>query len=253
MTSDNLPRPYRGSQPPLRQLANPSVNPSLSSPPIHPPGNLGFGEGPDRDYWWSLLGESAKARIATKAGKPIEWWAAAHTTHRGRPFAVVFGTEGLVVASPMINDVGGYAQRLDSWHVKASSHRHVLITQHPSRNDRGKWSPTGAFLPAAGSSIQSAQVELELDADMRRFLGNLPVEAQQHLQAPFVTTDPILSSGFHYYGNEELLDAWCYIAGRRSVTFIAGRRTMRSGGEPHQAGWRLVCRQADVQKKADGG
>ena len=42
---------------------------------------------------------------------------------------------------------------------------------------------------------------------------------------------------------------WCYLAGSRTVTFASGHRTMRSGGRPEEAGWQIVCRQAEIERK----
>ena len=84
---------------------------------------------------------------------------------------------------------------------------------------------------------------------MRGFLGNLPVEAQARVQAPFVSDDVVQDSDHYYFGTDEELDVWCYFAGSRTVTFVSGHRVAPAGAPPHAVSWQLVCRQAEVAQR----
>jgi hypothetical protein len=89
-----------------------------------------------------------------------------------------------------------------------------------------------------------APPRLAISHDLRSFLGNLPPEAQQRMQKPFLTNDSIVDSDYFYYGTDEDVSIWCYLAGHENVTFVSGRRVAPDGAPPHATTWDLTCRYA---------
>jgi hypothetical protein len=213
---------------------NSETDPGEDRPTSHDAAGLEFETGEDREYWWALLSAAMKARITDFAGPVLDWWAYTYADSDRRPYAVVFGERGLVVTTPTLNEAGGPSHRLDLWTFVPTSIRDVEIAHQASR--------TADSMPRRGTSV--APLQDELNPQMRGFLGNLPIEAQQSLQQPFLTRDSLMSSGFHYYGSDAELDARCYLAGRNSVTFARGRKTV----DLNQVTWQLTCWRADVKR-----
>ncbi|MGW0837655.1 hypothetical protein [Streptomyces prunicolor] len=206
---------------------------------MHDAGTLGLVDRPGREYWWRQLSTAARDRMVTRVGPIVEWWAYCHPTDRERPYAVVFGERGLAVATPTVNDRGGPAQSITVLPFVPSSLRHAVVVQKPRRPRSGR-----PALPG-GDEPQGYDAELPLPEHLRGFLGNLPVEAQARLQRPFVNGDTFARGNHFYSGNEDELDVWCFLAGRRWVTFVSGHGSGLSG-PAHRASWRLICRQAEV-------
>jgi hypothetical protein len=196
---------------------------------------------PGRDYWWQQLGPKVRDRMVARVGPIADWWAYCHTDGQ-RPYAVVFGERGLAVCTPTVNDRGGSAQRLTVVPFVPSSLRHSVVTKPagPLRSGRPALPSDATPGPDTGHVLVSAR--------MRGFLGNLPAEAQSRLQWPFVNGDVVVRGDYHYCGNSEELDVWCYLAGRRWVTFLSGHGTGLSR-PPHGASWRLICRRAEVAER----
>ncbi|MFG2776452.1 hypothetical protein ACGFY7_01160 [Streptomyces prunicolor] len=206
---------------------------------MHDAATLGLVQRPGREYWWRQLSEAVRDRMVTRVGPIVEWWAYCHPLDSERPYAVVFGERGLAVATPTLNDRGAPAQLLTVVPFVPSSLRHAAVVQKPRRPR------SGSLALPAGDAPQEFDEELPLPARLRGFLGNLPVEAQARSQWPFVNGD-VFDRGDHFYvGNEDELDVWCYLAGRRWVTFVSGHGSGLSG-PAHRASWRLICRQAEV-------
>ncbi|CAL9367453.1 hypothetical protein [Streptomyces sp. enrichment culture] len=234
------PLPERGAQSlPGRRSGTLPVRSGGAAAPVHDPAALGFVDRPGREYWWGLLGEGVRDRMAARVGPAVEWWAYCRTTDGERPYAVVLGERGLAVSTPTVNDRGGPAQLLTVVPFVPASLRHAVVVQRPTRRPPSGAAATDDPAPGTGGA------EPPLTARLRGFLGNLPAEAQSRLQWPFVNGD-VFDSGDHFYsGDEDELDVWCYLAGRRWVTFVSGHGSGLSG-PAHRASWRLVCRQAEV-------
>jgi hypothetical protein len=249
MTSDHLPELKRASADPVsrrdaqaRRRAGSEPVPYRAAetrPPVHDAGTLGFVDLPGRDVWWQRLGAKVRDRMVARVGPTVEWWAYCHHTNAQRPYAVVFGERGLAVCTPTVNDRGGPAQLLTVVPFVPSSLRHAVVVQKAGAPPSGRPS-----LPGGGTSAPAAG-DVQLPARARGFLGNLPAEAQSRLQWPFVNGDVLDHSDYHYSGDSDEMDVWCYLAGRRWVTFVSGHGTGLSG-PAHRASWRLVCRQAEV-------
>jgi hypothetical protein len=192
--------------------------------PLHAAGELGLAPAQDRDHWWGRLSDQACRRIAASAGATVEWYAYGGDD---LPYAVVLGANALVVWTP---------ERLTAHRWVRRSLTDTRVRQRPS--DAGP----GGGLTASGPP----PVDLGLSESMRGFLGNLPAEAQQRLQQPFVAADRVVAYEFFYYGNEEEMDVWCYLAGSSAVTFAAGHRKARRGAPPHAVAWDLKCYHAPL-------
>jgi hypothetical protein len=274
VSSDKLPDPYRGGGVPASRTGGvpvprtggvPARRDTRPAPPVHSARTLGFSDSPGREYWWRMLDDRVKARIAEKVGPAIEWWAYHHSSEEDRPYAVVFGPRGLAVTRPTMNNAGRPAQLVQVRRFVPDSVRHAIVKQQPSPIFRpppagspasgaarlgGAAGPAGlGGAPGAarpGGAAPLSQIKLPLTGHMRGFLGNLPAEAQARLQEPFLSADPIQDSNFFYHGTDEELDVWCYLAGGRTVTFVSGRRVAPAGAPPHVASWQLICRRAEV-------
>lgn len=239
MASQPVPRPKGG---PVDRRPGPLPVPARAAgrdAPVHDAATLGFVDRPGRAYWWRQLSEAARDRMVTRVGPIVEWWAYCHRTDEERPYAVVFGERGLAVATPTLNDRGAPAQLLTVTPFVPSSLRHAVVVRKPTRLRPGRPALSG------GDTPQAYGEELPLPAHLRGVLGNLPAEAQARLQWPFVNGDEFDRGDFFYSGNDDELDIWGYLAGRRWVTFVSGHGSGLSG-PAHRASWRLVCRQAEV-------
>jgi hypothetical protein len=232
----NLPEPL-GSNAPARRSNTASARRASGAAPIHTAGTLSFVDNPGRDHWWALLGTAVHRRIAEKVGPTIEWWAYCHSVEKDRPYAVVFGANGLAVTTPTINDAGRPAHLLTVRPFVPASVRHAVVTQRPTARSPAP----GSGAPAASGSAHG------LDEDLRRFLGNLPAEAQARLQTPFLSGNPVEDRDYYYTRTgDRRLDVWCYLAGKHTVTFVSGYREAPDGTPPHAASWQLICRMAEV-------
>jgi hypothetical protein len=198
---------------------------------------LEFSDNPGREHWWTLLGSALHRRIAEKVGPTIEWWAYLDPVEADRPYAVVFGTDGLAVTTPIVNDAGRPAQLINVRRFTPGSVRHAMVTQRPTNRPPS----AGPSAPAAGAA------PLGLDTDLRGFLGNLPAEAQARMQTPFLSGDQVEDSNYFYTRTtDRRLNVWCYLAGRRTVAFVSGYRDAPEGAAPQAASWQLICRIAEV-------
>jgi hypothetical protein len=235
----HLPQPYEPPSPARRGSKVPA--PRQSAPPVHDARKLDFVEGPGRDYWWDLITEAVRRRIMEKVGEPIEWWAHHHPTEKERPYAVVFGPRGLAVTKPTMNNAGRPAHQVNVRPFDPQSVCFAIVGQQPSTGASAGSVPLG--------TAASPGPRLPLSADMRGFLGNLPAEAQARLQAPFLDGDQVQDSDHYYYGSEEQVTVWCYLAGARTVTFAKGERVAPAGAPPQAATWDLICRMATVIRR----
>lgn len=205
---------------------------------MHAARQLGFEGFPGRDHWWDLLGDAVRQRIEQKVGSRIEWWAYRHNVEKERPYAVVFGPNGLAVTKPTMNNAGRPAHMLQVRQFDPASVRYAIVTQQPSSGSAEQSASTG--------SAADPDPQLALTEDMRGFLGNLPPEAQARLQAPFLGEDSLQDCDYFYEGADQELDVWCYLAGARTVTFVSGHRVARADAPPQAATWNVICRMATV-------
>ncbi|MER6917140.1 hypothetical protein ABT354_36330 [Streptomyces sp. NPDC000594] len=224
---------------PARTIGDVPARAAGMDAPVHGAGQLGFVQRPGRDHWWEELSPKVRDRMVSRVGPVVEWWAYCHHTDERRPYAVVFGERGLAECTPTVNDRGGPAQLITVVPFVPSSLRHAVVIQRAGPPPSG-----GPPLPGVDTAERPTG-EVPLTERMRGFIGNLPPEAQSRLQWPFANGDTPVRSDLHYSGGADELDIWCYLAGRRWVTFVSGHGSGLSG-PAHRASWRLVCRQAEV-------
>jgi hypothetical protein len=108
----------------------------------------------------------------------------------------------------------------------------------------------------AGKAASLPPEDIDLDAKMIAFLGNLPSPAQIFLQAPFTGQRFKLDYDYYYLRTElpssiRLLAA-CYLFNRHFLTFASGTRLSRYCQPEEHGNWRLICRQATVAKRSRG-
>ncbi|MER7247878.1 hypothetical protein [Kribbella sp. NPDC000426] len=244
MTSGNPPEQSRG-RPATRREAG-GVERSTATPKLpgaHEATDLNFIPGPDRFHYWSEISDDVKAYLERKVGPKIDWWADQHKRERDRPYAVVLGPNGLAITTPRVNAQGQRTQSIRLDLFAPSSLKHAVVQQQLIK-------PRGALRSLvtgrAGAPQPAAPPHLNLSQEMRGFLGNLPLEAQQRLQTPFLGTQPVTHYLSYAYGNDKDYDAWCYLAGPQTLTFASGHCTRRPGTPARQATWHLTCYQADI-------
>jgi hypothetical protein len=246
MARDHLPEHSRGQAAADRPVGG-GVDRAAGAAPTLPggfeAGTLGWVESPDRFHWWGEIHNDVKAHLERAVGPAIEWWADRHERERNRAYAVVLGPNGLAVTTPRVNLQGQRTQSVRVDRFVPGSLKHAAVQQQPTRPRGGLRS-----LVSRKSPEPSDAPRLELNEDMRGTLGNLPLEAQQRLQAPFLGSQAVQHYRYYYYGTDEDLDFWCYLVGDRTVTFASGHRALPAGAAPPQAAWRLTCYQADVAR-----
>jgi hypothetical protein len=238
----NLPEKYHGNQVRPAAARAPAVRGAPVAAPVHAARTLTFSDENGRDHWWSELSDKVRQRIAAEAGPTIEWWAFRHARERDRGYAVVLGPDALVVTTPQRSHTGAPTQRVHPYRFVPGSLKYATVTQRPSSRGVGGGGGGGAV----GDEPVAAPSRLAISQDLRGFLGNLPAEAQQRMQGPFLAGDPVRDSGYFYHGSDEELDVWCFLAGRDNVMFISGRRVAPAGAPPSAACWDLICRHGRV-------
>lgn len=216
------------------------------TPATYQPGELRFVDSPGREYWWERLDPNARRELLARVDVVLEWYAYQHNDSN-HAYAVVLGKRGLGMTRPDRNDRGGFTNRLLIWSLRESSHRQTRITGRGGDADTGVDS-AGRDRAGPGQAT-GAGIELDLSADLREFLGNLPAAAQRELQQPFVAGDRVREYDYFYFGHQERLDIWCCLAGARSVRFVTGTR-VRQPGRRREYAWDLLCRRAEVGTEA---
>ncbi|BCY06330.1 hypothetical protein [Actinoplanes sp. L3-i22] len=200
-----------------------------SAAPLHAAGELELTPAMDRDHWWSRITEQTRRRIAAEAGATVRWWATDDYDNPRRPRGTVLGADALVVMDG--------AERLTVYRYVRRSLTEARVRQRPSKAAPGD---------VVANPAAPVDLDLGLGESIRGFLGNLPAEAQQRMQQPFLDGDRIVHHEYFYYGNEEEMDVWCYLAGTANITFLAGHRKARRGAPPHAVTWDLTCYHAPL-------
>lgn len=218
---------------------------ALSKPaggPIHHGTEMSLSSGrPGRDQCWTMLGERVRARILDHAGPVIEWWAQEDSSAGdGRPYAVVFGERGLGVAEPRLNTEHRPVYTVSAYLL--DSFRHQVIDHRPPPRRSGQ--------PARGPAGPPRGPDIGLDRGAKGLLGNLPPEAQELMQAPFLGGQEILRSAWYYEGKPHHLTVFMlFLAGPRDVTVATGTKIVPAGHTDETAHWSLTCRRASVTRR----
>lgn len=191
-----------------------------ATPSPHVPVGLSFAPaaGGTREQLWERLSPAVRDRVSARLGTLVDWWA---YEDQEKITVVAFGRRALVVADPVVRGDGRRAHRIQSRNLDESSFRRAGVTVGMD----GRAARRGDGMGEPGSGPPG------LPAATKGFLGNLPFRAQQLLQEPFLgpSNRRGFVSDFYYVMNGDAhslgggtLRVWCYLADRRTVTFLGG-------------------------------
>jgi hypothetical protein len=185
-------------------------------------------------------------RLAELAGDVIEWFARHNPSAADtRPRAVVLGTRALCIAEPRIDTTGRAVYELNRYEFAPGSHKTVPVEYRPRLDVAG--APRGA--PRRGASLPRPETDLGLSSREAGQLGNLPPAAQELLQAPFNSRDPVRRCEYFYEGFANHLDLYMFLlAGRHFVTAAIGTQQVPVGHTVANAHWNLTCHRLAVNR-----
>jgi hypothetical protein len=188
-----------------------------------------------------------RGRLAELAGEVIEWFATQDPYAReNRPRAVVLGTRALCIAEPRIDVTGRAVYELNRYEFVPGSHKVVPVEHRPGLRG-GVTAPR--VTPQPGATLPQPSGELGLSSRERGQLGNLPPTAQELLQAPFSSKDPVRRCEYWYQGRADRLDTYIFVlAGRHFVTAAVGTQQVPVGHTAANAHWNLTCHRLAVDR-----
>jgi hypothetical protein len=201
---------------------------------------------PSRDQSWAAMSVKIRGRLTELAGDVIEWFAWRDPyASENRPRAVILGTRAFCVAEPRIDATGRAVYELNRYEFVPGSHKTIPVTHRP---DLGRG--TGQRVAAQPSaSLPKPKSELGLSSQDTGQLGNLPVKAQELLQAPFSSRDPVQRCEYWYTGRANRLDTYMFfLAGRHFVTAAVGTQQVPVGNTVANAHWSLTCHRLAVER-----
>jgi hypothetical protein len=187
-----------------------------------------------------------RERLAELAGDVLEWFAEHDpSSSEDRPRAVVLGTRALCIAEPRIDSTGRPVYVLNRYEFAPGSHKKIPVEYRPGRDD----APAQRVVPQAGASLPQPASELGLSRSEAGQLGNLPPAAQELLQAPFSSKNPVRRCEYWYRGTPHRLDIYLLVlAGRRFVTAAIGTQQVPVGHTATNAHWNLTCHRMAVNR-----
>jgi len=187
-----------------------------------------------------------RERLAELAGDVLEWFAEHDpSSSEDRPRAVVLGTRALCIAEPRIDSTGRPVYVLNRYEFAQGSHKKIPVEYRPGRDD----APAQRVVPQAGASLPQPASGLGLSRSEAGQLGNLPPAAQELLQAPFSSKDPVRRCEYWYRGTPHRLDIYLLVlAGRRFVTAAIGTQQVPVGHTAANAHWNLTCHRMAVDR-----
>jgi hypothetical protein len=186
-----------------------------------------------------------RGRLTELAGDVIEWFAWSDPfASDNRPRAVVLGTLALCVAEPRIDATGRPVYELNRYEFVPGSHKTVPVKHRP-----GAAGVAAKGAPQAERSVPQPSNGLGLSSRELGQLGNLPPKAQELLQAPFGSKDPVQRCEYWYSGRANRLDTYMFIlAGRHYVTAAVGTQQVPVGHSVATAHWELTCHRLAVDR-----
>ncbi|QFG20789.1 hypothetical protein [Actinomadura sp. WMMB 499] len=207
---------------------------------VHQPGEMSLGGDGDRAGRWESVGARTRERLAELSGTAIDWYANIDgSSGDGRSYAVTFGESGLSIAEPRVNTEHRPVYVISSFQFAPGSLRHVSVEHRPAPRTAGPSSAPGAAPP-----------DLGLTRESRGVLGNLPAQAQELLQTPFLAGQQILRNDWYYWGFEHRFDTFIYyLAGAKDVTVAVGSMVVPAGHTAATAHWTLTCYRASVSRR----
>lgn len=235
-----------GSGPLRRPEGGQVARPFAGRAPTHQAGSMGMTGGkPLRQECWDAMGPLVRERLQQRAGTIIEWWATADSSlDEDRPEATVFGDQGLCIAEPRLNTEHRPVYALSRYVLDPASLRNVSIDHRPASGPQPR--RAGSSRGPAGP----AGPDIGLTAPAKGILGNLPPEAQELLQAPFLTGQNVLRCDWHYEGQVHRLSMFMfYIAGPKDICVAAGTKMVPAGHTDETAHWSLRVHRASVVRR----
>jgi hypothetical protein len=200
---------------------------------------------PTREQSWAAMSAKIRDRLTGLAGEVLEWFTDENSpSSEDRPRAVVLGTQAFCIAEPRIDSKGRPVYVLNRYEFVSGSHKTAPVKYRPGRDraaaPRAKPQP-GRPLP------QPSDIGLS-PADAGQ-LGNLPPKAQELLQAPFSSQDPVRRCEYWYRGTPHRLDIYMLVlAGRHFATAAIGTQQVPVGHTVANAHWDLTCHRFAVDR-----
>lgn len=204
------------------------------------------GSYPTREESWAAMSAKIRDRLSELAGDGLAWFAEHDpSANENRPRAVVLGTRALCIAEPRIDSTGRPVYALNRYEFAPGSHKKVPVEHRPGPDD-------GAAQRVAsqpGESLPQPKSDLGLSPHDAGQLGNLPPKAQELLQAPFNSKDPVQRCEYWYRGTPHRLDKYMFVlAGRHFVTVAIGTQQVPVGHTVANAHWKLTCHRFAVDR-----
>jgi hypothetical protein len=184
-------------------------------------------------------------RLGELAGDVIEWFTEEQSSSvENRPRAVVLGTRAFCIAEPRIDSSGRPVYVLNHYEFVPGSHKTVSVEHRPGRDDTA----ASRAAPQQGVSLPRPS-DIGLTRQDAGQLGNLPPKAQELLQAPFSSRDPVRRCEYWYRGSPHRLDTYMLVlAGRHFVTAAIGTQQVPVGHTVANAHWNLTCHRFAVDR-----
>jgi hypothetical protein len=201
---------------------------------------------PSRDESWAAMSPKIRGRLTELAGDVIEWFAWKDPySSENRSRAVILGTRAFCIAEPRIDSTGRAVYELSRYEFVPGSHKRIPVQHRP-----GAWSGTVQRVAAQpGAPLPRRKSDLGLSSQETGQLGNLPLKAQELLQAPFSSKDPVQRCEYWYSGRANRLDTYMFIlAGRHYVTAAVGNQQVPVGNTVANAQWNLTCHRLAVER-----
>lgn len=201
---------------------------------------------PSREESWAAMSPKIQSRLAELAGDVIEWFASSDPySSDNRPRAVFLGTRALCIAEPRIDATGRPVYELNRYEFVPGSHKAIPVEHRPGRHHAA----VGKVAPQTGPFVQQPTSQLGLSPRQTGQLGNLPPKAQELLQAPFSSKDPVRRCEYWYSGRANRLDMYMFVlAGRHFVTAAIGTQQVPVGHTVANAHWNLTCHRLAVER-----
>jgi hypothetical protein len=198
-----------------------------------------------REKSWAAMSAKIRDRLAELAGDVLEWFTEENpSSSENRPRAVVLGTRAFCIAEPRIDSTGRPVYVLNRYEFVPGSHKAIPVEHRPGRDDAAaapRVTQPGASLPQPS--------DLGLTPRDAGQLGNLPPKAQELLQAPFSSKDPVQRCEYWYRGAPHRLDIYMLVlAGRHFVTAAIGTQQVPVGHTVANAHWNLTCHRFAVDR-----
>ena len=239
---DSVPSPRTSSGEPVRSSGR-----GTPRAPLYQGSGLPLDDRiPSRDESWAAMSAKIRDRLAELAGDVVEWFASSDPyAAENRPRAVVLGKRALCIAEPRIDSSARAVYELNRYEFVPGSHKAIPVEHRPSSG--GVASPRGASRP--GGSLPQTKNQLGLSSRDMGQLGNLPPKAQELLQAPFSSKDPVRRCEYWYSGRANRLDMYMFVlAGRHFVTAAVGTQQIPIGHTVANAHWKLTCHRLAVDR-----